>query len=135
MTKRKKSRWFALGLAVLAILMLLVNLCFYGACDELYFTAWEFSSLRDLILSRPELKGSYVVGVMHNGRIMGNLIGVAQAMLLFSSVGWLRGVLFTGILLILAYLIMPYDIHLSFFIYHLGVPRRLGTFRAVFGTR
>lgn len=101
---RESKKWYALALALLSVLVLIINLCFFPTCDELYFSAWRFSSVRSFLLSRPD-EAPYVIGVMHNGRVLGNLLGIAQAKLALSSFAWVRAVLFTAVLFLAVYLL------------------------------
>lgn len=87
-----RRTWLALG--GLALLVIGLNLLYIPECDEFYFPVWRFASFKDWLLSRPVQDKSYIIGVMHNGRILGNLLGIAQSKLLFSSFGWVRGLLF-----------------------------------------
>ncbi len=102
---KKTQRGTAAILVLTALLLLLLNLFYFAECDELYFSAWEFASAGDRLLSRPIRSGSYVIGLMHNGRLLGNFLGVAQAKLLLSPLGRLRAVLFTALLLALILLL------------------------------
>ncbi|MBQ1411510.1 MAG: hypothetical protein IIY94_09560 [Oscillospiraceae bacterium] len=105
MEHKSTKKGKALALALLTALLIGVNLFYIAECDELYFTAWDFASLGDRLLSRPIPKGDYVIGQMHNGRLLGNLLGVAEAKLLLSPLGWLRAFLFAGLLMALALLL------------------------------
>lgn len=102
---KQSKRGPALLLAAAGVLLILLNLLYFAECDELYFSAWRFASVSDRLLSRPIQSGSYVIGLMHNGRLLGNFLGVAQAQLLLSSWGWVRAPLFAGLLLLLVLLL------------------------------
>ena len=71
-------RW-AIPFVLLALLVL--GLLFVPECDDCYFIFWKFGSWQDLLLTRPNTQDALVVGVPHNGRYLGNLLGVLQAKL------------------------------------------------------
>lgn len=77
-------------------LFLVLGLLFVPECDDCYFVYWRFDSLGDLLLTRPITEGLPVVGVPANGRYLGNLLGVLQGKLYFTSFGFLRGLLLGG---------------------------------------
>lgn len=77
-------------------LFLVLGLLFVPECGDCYFVYWRFDSLGDLLLTRPITEGLPVVGVPANGRYLGNLLGVLQGKLYFTSFGFLRGLLLGG---------------------------------------
>ncbi len=79
-------------------LFVVLGLLFVPECDDCYFVYWKFASLQDLLLTRPVTEGVPVVGVPANGRYLGNLLGVLQGKLYFTSFGFLRGMLIGGVL-------------------------------------
>ena len=70
---KQSKRGPALLLAAGGVLLILLNLLYFAECDELYFSAWRFASVSDRLLSRPIQSGSYVIGLMHNGRLLGTV--------------------------------------------------------------
>lgn len=95
-------RW-AIPFVLLALLVL--GLLFVPECDDCYFIFWKFDSWQDLLLTRPNTQDALVVGVPHNGRYLGNLLGVLQAKLYVTPLAFLRGVLLGGALIALVLLL------------------------------
>ena len=95
-------RW-AIPFVLLALLVL--GLLFVPECDDCYFIFWKFDSWQDLLLTRPNTQDALVVGVPHNGRYLGNLLGVLQAKLYITPLAFLRGVLLGGALISLVLLL------------------------------
>ena len=95
-------RW-AIPFVLLALLVL--GLLFVPECDDCYFIFWKFGSWQDLLLTRPNTQDALVVGVPHNGRYLGNLLGVLQAKLYVTPLAFLRGVLLGGALIALVLLL------------------------------
>ena len=95
-------RW-AIPFVLLALLVL--GLLFVPECDDCYFIFWKFGSWQDLLLTRPNTQDALVVGVPHNGRYLGNLLGVLQAKLYITPLAFLRGVLLGGALIALVLLL------------------------------
>ncbi len=95
-------RW-AIPFVLLALLVL--GLLFVPECDDCYFIFWKFDSWQDLLLTRPNTQDALVVGVPHNGRYLGNLLGVLQAKLYVTPLAFLRGVLLGGALISLVLLL------------------------------
>ena len=95
-------RW-AISFVLLALLVL--GLLFVPECDDCYFIFWKFDSWQDLLLTQPNTQDALVVGVPHNGRYLGNLLGVLQAKLYVTPLAFLRGVLLGGALIALVLLL------------------------------
>lgn len=95
-------RW-AIPFVLLALLVL--GLLFVPECDDCYFIFWKFGSWQDLLLTRPNTQDAMVVGVPHNNRYLGNLLGVLQAKLYVTPLAFLRGVLLGGALIALVLLL------------------------------
>lgn len=87
---------------LIGVLLLILNLLYFAECDELYFIAWKFDSLIDRLLSRPIQDQDYVIGIMHNGRLLGNFLGVLEGQLLNTEFWWLRALVFSLGLIVLA---------------------------------
>ena len=97
-TKRKRIIFLLIAFSLVAGVFAL-NLFYVPECDEYYFTQWRFSSFR------PIEDSESVVGVMHNGRLLGNFLGVAQAKLVFAGFMPVRALLFTAGIVLLSFLI------------------------------
>ena len=67
----------------------MLGLLFVPECDDCYFIFWKFDSWQDLLLTRPNTQDALVVGVPHNGRYLGNLLGlILGAALVVVLVRW-----------------------------------------------
>ncbi len=102
-----KSRSSAPRWAIPFVLLVLLALgfLFVPECDDSYFIFWKFDSWKDFLLTRPNTQDALVVGVPHNGRYLGNLLGVLQAKLYFTPLFFLRGILLGGSLIALVLLL------------------------------
>ena len=94
----------AVMLVVLTAGLYFLNSFYVPECDELYFTAWRFDSVGDMLLSKPDASPEYVIGLMHNGRLLGNLFGVLESRMYFGGYEILRSILFTAGIMILSLL-------------------------------
>lgn len=99
---------FLITCAVIIIGIFVLNVFYVPECDEYYFTQWRFSSLWNRIMTKPSEDAGYVIGVMHNGRVLGNLLGVAQSSLVFGGLSAVRALIFTAGIVLLAYLMARY---------------------------
>lgn len=95
-------RW---GIPFVLLALLVLGLLFIPECDDCYFIFWKFDSWQDLLLTRPNTQDALVVGVPHNGRYLGNLLGVLQAKLYITPFAFLRGLLLGGSLIALVLLL------------------------------
>ena len=95
MEQRRKRFW---GPVLLLGLFFLLGLLFVPECDDCYFDYWQYDSLKDFLLTRPNPEDMHAYGVPANGRYLGNLIGVIQGKLYFTPLGWLRGLFMGGVL-------------------------------------
>lgn len=81
-------------LVLLFFLLCFLNLLYIPQCDELYYRSWKFKTAIDRLLSKPILEGDHIIGLIYNGRIIGNFIGVLQGQLLTTKLWWLRAPIF-----------------------------------------
>lgn len=82
-------RW---GVALMLLALAALGLLFVPECDDCYFVFWRFDSWRDLLLTQPSAGYGPIMGVPENGRYLGNLLGILQAKLYFTPLGFLRGI-------------------------------------------
>ena len=87
---------FAVLTLVLLAGLLFLNYLYVPECDELYFTAWRFDSVGDMLLSKPNTDLPHVTGLMQNGRLIGNFLGVLESRMYFSGMIVPRALLFTA---------------------------------------
>ena len=95
-------RW---AIPFVLLVLLALGFLFVPECDDSYFIFWKFDSWKDFLLTRPNTQDALVVGVPHNGRYLGNLLGVLQAKLYITPLAFLRGVLLGGALIALVLLL------------------------------
>ena len=90
------SAGLLLSLAILAAL-------FFLESDDCYFVYWQYDSLADFLLTRPDTSHARIVGVPQNGRYLGNLLGVLLAKSYETPLFVLRIIYFAGGFLFLSY--------------------------------
>lgn len=92
------------------ILNILLVLALFSVCalfvpesDDCYFAYWQFTSLKDFLLTQPDTSQALIVSVPQNGRYLGNVLGVVLAKLFGSPLFFLRPLFFAGCLSALAW--------------------------------